>query len=154
MTVLENVSEWLQISSLFQSFILGVCFEVLFEVFHQVIIRTSNKYKRLSSIICDSIFIFIITVITHNYMLGYSYGKIRFFIILGEIIGFVLCYFTLGRLLRTINNFIIESIFKKFIRLVKNISIKIYNFICKTLSKIKHFIKKPQKVVKNTWNDT
>ncbi len=150
MSVLENVSEWLQISSLFQSFILGICFELIFEINHQIIVRTSNKHKRLSSIFCDTIYLFLITVITHNYMIGYSYGKIRFFILFGEIIGFSLCYFTLGRFIRKINDFIIDSVIIKLVKSIKKIIIKISTVFCKYLSKIKHFIKKPQKVVKNT----
>lgn len=150
MTILENVSEGLQIKILLISLIIGICFELIFEINHQLFSIASKKNKKIVSIIFDTLFVFEFTIFTHAYMLAFSFGKIRFFIILGELIGFIIGYITIGRLFRKLLNFIHLLFIKNLYKNLKTFFMRIFHRYCAIVSKFKHFFKKPQKVVKKT----
>lgn len=150
MTVLENVSEILQINTFIFGILLGGIFSFIYITFYQSIIKLPVKINRIVFIIFDVLFLSFISVITHFYLILVCYGKIRFYIIFSEIIGFLLFKFTLG--------IIVKFLIDKVLMLIQNIILfplwkminMIMRFICRNLLKIKLFIKKPQKVVKKT----
>ncbi|MBQ5346602.1 MAG: spore cortex biosynthesis protein YabQ [Ruminococcus sp.] len=77
--------------------------------------------------ICDTLFMIICGVITFYFSLAFLEGQIRFFVFLGEILGFIVYYHTIRRLFDVVFNPII-TIFKKILKKLLKTSRKVmYN---------------------------
>lgn len=154
MTQLENVSSILQINILLYSLILGVIYSVIFTFYNSVIILFNKSVKNIILCIFDILFILFCAVSLHLFSLVYSFGKVRLFSVCGVLLGFFIAKLSIGKILSVFICFFINSILIKYFLLVfsifKNGFAKIYRFFRIYCKKIKHFFKKPQKVVKNT----
>ena len=71
-------------------------------------------------------------------------GNIRFFLIIGEILGYIIYYFIMGNIILTIFqktilfiNKLILVIYKMFLRPILKVIFKIYRVLLKITSKIK-----------------
>jgi len=90
----------------------------------------------------DVVFLLICTVVTFSFLLRVSDGQVRFFIIFGEIIGFILYYFSLSLLVNKIVKGIFKVIwaifgflYKLFLRPIGKIFFLFMEIICKIIKK-------------------
>lgn len=109
---------------------LGFLFSIIFDLFK--FLRMVKKWNDISIFFQDIFFFFICGIITFCFFILYTKGSIRSYVYIGEIIGFVICKFTISK-------FIIKM-FKFFI----DIGVKIIKFLEKP---IRHFKYKLNKII-------
>ena len=79
-----------------QALFLGVALGCLYDLFR--ITRVAFLLPAALVLVEDLLFFFLSSIVLFGFMLERSYGQIRWFILLGVILGWVLYYFTLGSL--------------------------------------------------------
>ncbi len=99
--------------------VLGAVLSILYDVFR--LIRITAAMGRAVIIAEDIVFFIIVFAATFVFILSFTEGMIRFYVILGEILGFILCHVTLGAL--------IIKLLGGFIKLIKRILKKIFSVI-------------------------
>lgn len=102
-----------------QSIFLGVISSFIFDFFK--ILRLSIKHNNIFIFIEDIIFFIILSLLTYNFMINISFGQIRIFILIGELIGFILYKFS-------ISDFIVKSI-TYIISIISALFKLIFNFL-------------------------
>ena len=131
----------------------GVALGAIYDVFR--IFRIAIPCGKIAVFIQDIIFFVLSATLSFLFMLYTNTGEIRFFYILGELIGFTIYYFTIGilvyksakavvgfikKILRLIFRFVLKPIWRLFLLIIK---------LIKFLSnKVNIFIKKKTKVYK------
>ena len=101
-----------QVEIFFYACILGGGIGVIYDLFR--ILRIAIKPGTVSAFIEDIIFFVMLAVCTFFFLLKFTEGQVRFYVILGEGLGFLLYYFTIGSLIYKIAEIII-SIIKKIV---------------------------------------
>ena len=134
------------------SIILGGCLWFVYRLFW--LIRLYNKDKKALTVFLDVLFMLTVCFSTFLLSLGFLNGSIRFYMFLGEAIGFCTVEFTLGKLLLKIAvpvvNVLIwfcskcKKLFKKIIKKVLKILYKVLYNIGRKISKFVIFFKKPK----------
>ncbi|MBE6835236.1 MAG: hypothetical protein E7515_03175 [Ruminococcaceae bacterium] len=135
-------------------FALGIVYDVFF------IIRNLISKRKWVTVVCDVIFTLFSSLMSFLLLLSVTDGQIRFYVILGELIGFFVYYFSLGvfivkicekitavlkKLFAVVKRFflfvfrVISFPFRKLFKLLKGIFKKIYE---KTLKNTKKIVKK------------
>lgn len=109
-----------------QSCILGVFLGCLFDLFR--IFRMAVKCGTIFVFIQDILYFSIITFVTFMFLLSYNDGRLRMFILVGELMGSVLYFFSLSILILKSSKLII-SVIKKILSVILNPFIKIFKFI-------------------------
>lgn len=104
------------------SILLGVILSVIYEVIRIMRVWGINKLHQL--VISDCVFMIFCGFITFLFALAFSRGYVRFYIYIGEAIGFVLYRYTIGELTARLYSPIIFGIKK------------ILDFICKVFKKL------------------
>lgn len=135
-----------------ESILLGMVLSVIFDVFR--IIRIGIPLPSFVIVIEDILYFLICAVVTYFFMLKTTYGQVRGFIIIGEIIGFIIYYFTVGKLVISVSKTII-SVVKRIFKLIFAILfypfVKIFKLVSKKLGfKFKNINKKLTNFKKNT----
>lgn len=125
-----------QSTAFLYSILLGVALALVYEPLK--IMRISIFKKKFATVVIDILFMLLVTVATFLFALAFLNGSVRFYMILGEIVGFSLFYFTFGKLL--------EKILLPTISFVKGIIAKIINVLKKI---IKNLLKILYKVLYN-----
>ncbi len=123
---------------------LGMWIGVIFDVFR--IIRIAFPCGKAVLFVEDCIFVFLASVFTFFFSVNFSNGFIRGFVILGEFLGFIIYYFTLGVLVYKCSKTLIYVI-KSFLRRIYCFFLlPIYRFFkyiyTKISRKIKHISQK------------
>lgn len=125
---------------------LGVCYD-LFRI-----LRVAIPPSKTSAFLQDILFALIALVTTFLFLQSVTDGALRFFVIVGEFLGFLLYHFTLGVLVIKAATAIIKVV-KRVLHIILLPFVKIFNCICKKTRalfikikpifvKIKFFIKK------------
>ncbi len=83
---------------------LGVCYDVF------RILRVALPHSSAAVAVEDVLFATICTAATFFYQLGTDCGRIRMFVLIGELIGFVLYYCTVGVIVLRISSGVIHAI--------------------------------------------
>lgn len=126
----------------------GKLYELVLPVIHRPLSRSENKFqkKALSVLIFfQDIFFFIfagIGIIILNY--EFNEGRFRFFTVFAVFIGFLLYYFTIGKIVMTVSEgiaFFIKAIFLVVFSAVFRPFIIIGRFFIKNLKKTGSFLK-------------
>ena len=124
------------------SLIFGAILGIIFDLFRIADIILKISFNRI--FFEDVLYFAVIGVLSFLFMLVVNKGEFRIFIIFGELIGFCLYHFTLGRIVINFSKKIIKflkkkiSIFKnKFVLPIKRIFLKIKSFIFSFLFKNK-----------------
>lgn len=127
-----SVSE--QMVCLLWSVVLGLVLGVLYDVFRMIrlLIFTSN----VSVFICDFLFMVISGFFSVVFSMGFSRGNTRYFIILGEILGFLFYRLTIGRFTVSVVSFLSQKIG----RILKITADKIRKFAKRVLQVIKRIL--------------
>lgn len=136
------------------SCLLGGILSVFFDCFRilRIVIKTGTIW-----IAIEDIFYFLVSaLITYRFLLEYTMGQPRFYVILGIILGWVLCHYTVGELLIRISTVIVKAI-KRFFAFLYRIFlhpiVKFFRWIGAKLKKVKkrsqNCLKKKATVVYN-----
>ncbi len=101
-----------------KSIFLGVFVGLFFDFFK--ILRLIKKHTNVLVLVEDILFFFVTAVLTYCFMVDVSFGQIRFFIILGQIIGFILYKICFSN--------VVVKFFVFVVLIIKNILGFIYKF--------------------------
>lgn len=116
--------------------LLGAALSVVYDVFR--LIRITAAMGRAVIIAEDIVYFIIVSAATFVFMLSFTEGIIRFYVILGELLGFILCHVTLGAL--------IVKLLGGFIKLVKRFLKRIFSavggFAGKRFAALRSFVSK------------
>lgn len=110
--------------------VLGVCLSFVYDVFR--LIRITFNSKRFIIIIQDIIFFIIVAVSTFLFLICFTEGMVRFYVLFGEIAGFIVCHLTIGAAVV----FILGKIIVFIKKILKKIFVPIYNFTSQKSKKI------------------
>lgn len=119
-----TVSE--QLWCLFCSFLSGLLIGAVYDLLR--IIRSLIFTGKISLFVCDFLFAVCFAVVSVFFSMAFSRGNTRYFILMGEIVGFLLFRFTVGRITLPFAGFIIKKtklIFKKILIKSKKITKKV-----------------------------
>lgn len=86
-----------QAAIFFNSLLLGAVLGIIYDFFR--ITRLAFIMPPLLVLLEDLLFFLLSSIILFNYLLESNHGQIRYFIFIGVVLGWVLYYFSLGRLL-------------------------------------------------------
>lgn len=134
-----NSSE--QISAFLYSLCLGVIFCLFYDIFRAL--RFAIKFNDIFIFLQDIFYFVSISFVTFLFLLAFTNGEIRFYVIFGILIGFLICYFTFSKYFLKL----LKIIFKAFALIYKKINTILNRFFVKTGS----FIKKILNIIKNTF---
>lgn len=130
-------------------FILGILYDII------RIIRISISRGRIAVIICDIFFCVLACFCTFLFCLTINEGEIRLFLILGELVGFFTYYFSLGAIIFSYSEKIINFI-KKLVRSILGVILFpfkwIFGIIRKQINKLLKKSRKNGKKLKNKSN--
>ena len=129
----------------FYSILTGAVLGVVYDIFR--ILRIACPPKKIGIIVQDIIFALICIITTLMFFQFFTNGALRFFVLIGEFLGFLLYYLTIGVIVIKIARVII-NIVKKIIYIVIWPFRKIFGWIFSKLSPIlNRFIQKLRKMV-------
>lgn len=120
-----------------RAFLLGACLGLLYDVFR--ILRIAIKTPAVIVFLEDILYFLICGIITFLFMMSCIDGRVRGFIVIGELLGAVLYYCTIGSLLFRLSNAIIYAV-KKFFRLIFHPVFLLLGWISSILKKTGKFI--------------
>lgn len=92
-----EIDFYTQTNAFLYSFLLGVGLGAIYGLFK--VVRVTFLSGKISVIICDVIYMLIVCLSLFFYSLAMLYGFIRFYVIAGVLVGFILYRMTIGRLL-------------------------------------------------------
>ncbi|MCH5300586.1 MAG: spore cortex biosynthesis protein YabQ [Ruminococcus sp.] len=125
------------------SILLGACLSLVYIPLK--IIRLTLKPKKINVIILDVLFMLISAFATFLYALAFLNGSVRFYMILGEAIGFILFQMSAGKIILKIAipgiKFLIINI-KKILNFLKKIIKKLLKIFYKVLYNVVEKIRK------------
>lgn len=110
----------------FKACILGFVLGILFDAFR--IFRMTVKCSNVFVFIQDIIYFALITFITFMFLLSYNDGKLRMFILVGELMGSVVYFFSLSIIILKSSKLIINTT-KKILSIILRPFIKFFKFI-------------------------
>lgn len=110
--------------------LLGTLLGAIYDLFR--IIRISFGGKVVAVFIEDIIFSIAALVLTFVFVIAFNNGELRFFILIGEFLGFTVYYFTVGKLTMLISKAIIKVI-KRLIFLISFPFVKLLAVLRKKL---------------------
>ena len=115
-----------------ESILLGMVLALIFDVFR--ILRIGAELPSAVILVQDIVFFIICAVVTYFFMLKTTYGQVRGFILIGEVIGFTVYYFTIGRLVISASKVII-AVIKRILTVLFSIFLYPFVWIFKAVSK-------------------
>ncbi len=119
--------------SILYAFILGLFSGLLYDVLK--IIRLSFKRRKCLTFALDVLFMVIFAFSTVIFSMGYARGNSRYYILLGEIAGFLLFKLTLGRVILKLWAKILPLI-SKIIKIVTGFGAKTFKKLLQRVNKI------------------
>ncbi len=99
-----------QVQIFWYSFTLGLILGVIYDIFR--IFRLVFNSKKWGIFFQDMLYFIIISLITFFFIIIFNKGKIRYYILIGQFIGWGIYYISLGR--------IVYKYSKIFLRVIKN----------------------------------
>lgn len=131
------------------SILLGIFLSIFFDFFK--IINFTFEFKNIIIFIQDILYFGISGVITFIFLLAFNNGKISFFIILGEIFGWILWHVIAGNRITYFLSkkiYLLKKFFKRVVARILDLNLKLK----KVLIKIKDLIYKKIKIRKQKEN--
>jgi len=132
---------------------LGILLCAVYDVFR--IIRIAFGARHIAVFVEDLIFSLIALILTFVFVITFNNGEVRFFVLIGELLGFTIYYFTVGRAVMKLSKAIINLIkklfrfvFTPFAKLFKAVKNKIKAKKEKTVKKRRYIFKKHLKIDK------
>ena len=121
-----------QTQTVLYAVLLGAILCAVYDVFR--IIRIAFGGKTVAVFIEDILFSIIALVLTFIFVVAFNNGELRFFVLIGELIGFIAYYFTVGKLTILFSKTLISTL-KKTMRFILKPLVKIFRSILKKSSK-------------------
>ncbi len=115
------------------SLLFGVILSALYDVVR--VLRFCGFTKLWQIILTDILYFFVCAILTVIFSLPFNKGEVRYFVIFGEAIGFIVYRFTVGELTATVYCFLIR-VFKKIVEK----SLQILRFFSNKLLKANRFV--------------
>ena len=115
------------------SLLFGVILSALYDVV--VVIRMLSNNRALKLILLDVLYMSLCAVLTVLFAMPFNKGEVRYFVLFGEMIGFIVYRLTLGGLSKKIYSIII-----RVISVIIEKSLKISGFFLHKLLKANHFV--------------
>lgn len=137
MVYIQGVAEQTQIFlfSIGFGFLLGILYDVFRTV--RIIISESKGFV----LFMDLLYFLVCTFLNFCYILTVDYGKIRFYVIFAEILGWLIYYFSFGAVAIRFSRFVSKAL-KSFARLIFKPISAVFKKIKDIYSKILYFNKK------------
>lgn len=139
-----------QSNAFIMSMLLGIVFWVLYDIIRAF--RLVFNIKGVTLFTVDVLYMLLCSLATFLLSLAYLNGSVRFFIILGAFLAFVILHFTVGKIFCKINiNLVILlkryynkiiNLFEKIIKKLLKILYKVLYNICEKIYKFVGFFKK------------
>ena len=126
--------------SIFYGAILGV-FWIIFKILRK---NLSNLFENLSFIL-DVSYCIIVSIVTLCFFFFFTYGGFRIFVIIGELLGFILFKISIERPTYIVFDFLIKIIIltaKSIFKIIRKIFFIITNFSEKNILKFSNYINK------------
>lgn len=123
---MTDLSLALQTVQFLQSIMLGAVFSIIYDIFY--IIRSFFPRRIQPLMLLDFLYFLICGIILFQYLLRLNNGCMRYFIVLGVIIGWVVFHLSLSRLIVKIIDFILKWLRKILLWLMKPV-ISVHRFL-------------------------
>lgn len=127
------------------AFVYSLCIGIIFCLFYDVFraLRFAVKFSDIMIFSQDVLYFILISFATFIYLLAVTNGEIRFYIIFGILLGFLICFLTISKYFLKF----LKMLFKVFALIHKNFNTVLNGFFSKTGS----FIEKILNIIKNTF---
>lgn len=115
------------------SLLFGVMISSLYDLVR--ILRLSGFNRLWQIILTDILYFFVCAVLTSLFAMPFNRGSVRYFVLFGEAVGFIVYRFTLGELMTSVYSF--------FIRIIRNLikkSLKILRVFLNKVLKLNRFV--------------
>ena len=136
----------------FEACVLGFCLGALYDVFR--ILRLSFPHNKILVFLEDVLYFFLITVISFSFILLQNNGTLRAFLLLGELMGAILYFFTLSILIMKAANAIIKAVYtimRFFYRITVKPFIRFFKFLFCLFRRIgRIFVRKLKIILRNS----
>lgn len=118
-------------------FLYSILFGIILSAVYDVVrvIRFMGFTKLWQIILSDVVYFFVCAVLTFLFSLPFNNGSVRYFVLFGEAVGFILYRFTLGEVMAKVYCFLIRIIRKIFKK-----SLEILIFFSNKLLKANRFV--------------
>lgn len=138
----------------FISFIVSCIFGIVYCLGYDVIRAFRKAFSSNDGIVFlqDIIYFFIISVVTFMLMCALSNGEIRAYVIMGILLGFLLCFFTASKINLKLLTYIFQKnviLSDKIVSLINAFLDTICSFFGKVRQKIKKMLNNAKKILKN-----
>ena len=118
-------------------FLYSILFGIILSAVYDVVrvIRFMGFTKLWQIILSDVVYFFVCAVLTFLFSLPFNNGSVRYFVLFGEAVGFILYRFTLGEVMAKVYCFLIRIIHRIFKK-----SLEILIFFSNKLLKANRFV--------------
>lgn len=106
---------------------LGAALGLLYDFFR--ITRVAFPTPRVVIFAEDVLYFLICAAITFLYLMGWVQGKIRVFLLLGELVGWILYYFTIGQLVMRVSKAFIEGVQHVITFIIRYVALPIWRLV-------------------------
>lgn len=134
-----EISLTVQTQIFFLSVLFGIILGMFYDVF--VVMRIVTKCDKSQVFFQDIIYFAISGLTNFTFILAVNNGEVRFFIILAEILGWILYYITVGKMIVKIVTFVVLKIRRFLSRVDKKIIVPIKSKVRQMLKKVWNYIK-------------
>ena len=148
----EGMPISVQATTFLYAILLGAVLSVIYDVFR--ITRIAFGGRKTAVFIEDLLFSLVALVLTFVFVISFNHGELRFFVLLGELLGFVVCHITIGRIVIILSRTIIKAIktvlgaiFRPLIRISKRFITKMKQIKKKLIKNRKKPLEIPQENV-------
>lgn len=146
-----ELNSGLQILNFLYAIVLGVGFDLFYDIFKAL--RLNIKLSDFAVFIQDVLYFAVISVLSFCFFLIFTCGEIRFYILTGFAIGFLVSRLSLSKILVPVFSFILSLIIK-ILGYIKWIFNELYEFLYNIFKKVAFFSKKTLKSVKKLLKKT
>lgn len=147
-----------QLETVFISVAVGAALCILYDMFR--ILRLTHRWSYAAVFWQDIFYCFLCAVITYGLLLVRSSGVVRVYPLIGEVIGFIICRFTLSRAVMKAASVVISAvqhilsavnrvIFAPIYRVLRSVAEFFYNFVKKLIYLLKKHLKHTFQIVYN-----
>ncbi len=136
-----EISNSAQAVTFLYSLILGLIFCVFYDILRAI--RYAFKFNDLTILFQDIFYFVIISFITFIFLLSLTNGEIRAYVLIGILLGFIICLLTFSRFF--------TAVLKMVLLRIKLIFDKVGMFLYANFSKLGIFIEKIYKNIENSF---
>jgi len=118
---MEGISLIGQLTTFCYSIVLGLICGLIYDVFR--LLRIAFRCGAILVFLTDIIFWLLCAFLTYSFLLCFTDGTVRFYVLIAAAAGFIIYLLTIGKLTRKVFLFVFKP-FKAFFRLIRRIFFK------------------------------